>query len=491
MIQYPSLLYTKTVPSATLSPQLPEDLKLTLLLPEAVLPNLLKPCGKEDILARQSVVASILSSPALRARMQKLLEDMDTVGAFHESFQAARSDNERFLTYLGLLNATLRFYRGASDIQNTTDTPALISRFADFFGQFIKASEFSAIENEIQKLYPIIDSVRKNRIRIRERSLSVIGGSAETFEERLARCSAALGFQEFSPRRDITFTLSTQIIDAIARLYPAAFSSLESFYTKYRDFFNPSILQYESDLRFYLEIASLCERIQEAGIPLCYPDIAEEKVMSVTECYDITLLAKGERNIIPNDIRFDRDYPFFYLTGANGGGKTTYLRTVGIAALLFLNGCPVPCRSASIFPLSGVFTHFPRDERFDGDGRFADEKRRVADILSVCGDDSLVLLNETFATTSEEIAVDQTRALADTLYHSGCLGLYITHQHSLGEQTIPFLNVVVDTNEQNRRTYKIARRRGVSGSFAQDILKKYHLTREALEERFPETGGNA
>lgn len=42
-----------------------------------------------------------------------------------------------------------------------------------------------------------------------------------------------------------------------------------------------------------------------------------------------------------------------------------------------MNGCPVPARHAKFGRLSSVFTHFPRDERFDGSGRFVEENGRV------------------------------------------------------------------------------------------------------------------
>ena len=63
-------------------------------------------------------------------------------------------------------------------------------------------------------------------------------------------------------------------------------------------------------------------------------------------------------------------------------------------------------------------------------------------------------------------------------------GIYITHQHGIGDTRIPFLSVIIDESDANRRTYKIARQRGASGSYAMDILKKYGLTRQALETRF-------
>lgn len=133
---------------------------------------------------------------------------------------------------------------------------------------------------------------------------------------------------------------------------------------------------------------------------------------------------------------------------------------MGAVVVFFLNGCPLACESASLCPLKNVYTHFPRDERFDSGGRFQNENALVNEILEAEGGNSLVLLNETYSATSEELAVPLTVALAERLYKSGSFGIYITHQHGVGETEIPFLNVVVDLSDSNRRTYKISRQQG-------------------------------
>lgn len=490
-MQLPSLLFLEA-PTAPLPENLPEDLKLTLLLPEDVLPALRMPCGAKDIAARQTLLRALEKSDALRERLTRLADDMRAVADCHRSYSQVRCENERYLAYLGLVNAAQTFCRDAAEPLPDISAGTLYDRFAAFFVNRVASPDFGEMEQAIGALYPYIDSIRSNRVRIRGNKLRVSAETPVTFEERLVRCAAELGFDSFSKPREVSRPLAPQLIDAIASLYPEQFAAFKGFFDTHRAYFDEKLLNYRLELSFLLALTALSDRVRKAGIPLTYPEISAVPHIDIRECYDITLLAKGEPRIVPNDVLFDRDAPLFYLTGANGGGKTTYLRTVGVAVLLFLVGAAVPCRKAVLYPLSGVYTHFPRDERFDGDGRFADEKKRIAEILDVCGNDSLILLNETFATTSEETAVTQTEALAEQLYGSGCFGLYITHQHSLGQSKIPFLNVIVDSDDENRRTYKIARRRGGSSSYAQDILKKYSLTREALEQRFPVMeGGDA
>ena len=157
--------------------------------------------------------------------------------------------------------------------------------------------------------------------------------------------------------------------------------------------------------------------------------------------------------------------------------------------VLFLSGCPICAGKAEISPLDNVFTHFPQDERFEADGRYADEQRRVGEILEAHGGNSLILLNETYSTTNEELAVRSTLELAEKLKASGSFTLYITHQHGLEAAQVPFLSVIVDQDDQNRRTYRIARRLEAEGSYAADILRRYGLDEESLSRRFGGNGG--
>ena len=94
-----------------------------------------------------------------------------------------------------------------------------------------------------------------------------------------------------------------------------------------------------------------------------------------------------------------------------------------------------------------------------------------------------------YSTTNEELAVRSTLELAEKLKASGSFTLYITHQHGLEAAQVPFLSVIVDQDDQNRRTYRIARRLEAEGSYAADILRRYGLDEEALSRRFGGNGG--
>lgn len=237
-----------------------------------------------------------------------------------------------------------------------------------------------------------------------------------------------------------------------------------------------------NELRFFFEIQALQKQAAEQGIPTCLPRISADKCYRATKVYDITLTLQSCPSIVPNPVDFSSDTPVQFLIGANGGGKTTYLRAVGVNLLLFLAGCPIFAESATIYPFSAVYTHFPVDESFTGLGRLDSEKLRIDRILEIADADSFFLLNETFSATDEEKGFRMALQTAEHLRARETFGLYVTHFLEIKNQDFPVLSAVVE-GEGNRRTFQIRRQDGAASSYAVDILRKYGLDADSLAQR--------
>ena len=87
-----------------------------------------------------------------------------------------------------------------------------------------------------------------------------------------------------------------------------------------------------------------------------------------------------------------------------------------------------------MYPFQQIFTHFPADESRINVGRLQEERNQIEAILNQINADSLVLLNETFSSTNEEMSVEMCRDLIAKLCEMGVYGLFITHHHRLLEQ---------------------------------------------------------
>ena len=492
------------------------DLKISELLDPAVTAVMGRGTEKEDILARQELFAELLEAELPESglpedkngenetlqTMQRLHSSSVRLSSLCNARQKAESELEKNALCLCCADVYVSIVTRGCELAGGS---FFITRFRDAMKAESEKPAFLLLKKDITAVVPALRSMLEMKISYngeRQRDESVrrklslsLGAPDEEkdggFYRELVLCAADLGLTLPEKGECALGPIPPYLAALTESADPDGASEIAAFASRHRTEIPEEAAGLCTETGFYLSVAALCGRIREAGIPLCFPKLCDEPVMEVREAYDVTLLAKGETNIVPNDIRLDSADPFFYLTGANGGGKTTYLRAVGTAAVFAASGCPLPAAEAKLRPVQRVLTHFPHDERFGLGGRFADEQARIAvltgRITSVptpegAGQD-LVLLNETYSTTGEQKAEAETSALATRIRASGAFGIYVTHQHGENGDGIPLLSVVIDSGDSNRRTYKVAPAVSGGGSYAKDILSKYRLDREGLKER--------
>ena len=202
-------------------------------------------------------------------------------------------------------------------------------------------------------------------------------------------------------------------------------------------------------------------------------------------------MVEKQETIVANDLDFDQMHLVYVLTGANRGGKTTTTQAVGLLFALGQGGIYVPADSFAFWPVDCIYTHFPADEDKTMDlGRLGEECRRFRQIYSDSTKNSLLLLNETFSTTSFEegyfIAKDAVRAILE----KGIRTIYNTHMHKLAFEleelnrsydAVKAVSLIVKADGGNR-SFKIEAAPPEGMSYAGDIAKKYGVTYEMLVE---------
>ncbi len=249
------------------------------------------------------------------------------------------------------------------------------------------------------------------------------------------------------------------------------------------------------ELVFYTRWAEYIEKKQQAGWQFCKPQVrihrGEAAGMEAEGLYNLKLMATEKpENVVPNDLVFDPVKRVYILTGANRGGKTTVTQAVGQLFILAQAGISVPAVRFSYDPADRVLTHFPADEDKTLDlGRLGEECRRFRELFVCCTPDSLLLLNETFSTTSFEegyfIASDAVRAILGR----GTRTIYNTHMHKLARDLDTVINseetagkavsLVAETKE-GKHSFRVTVGPPEGQSFARDIAEKYGVTYESL-----------
>jgi len=249
------------------------------------------------------------------------------------------------------------------------------------------------------------------------------------------------------------------------------------------------------ELLFYTRWAEYIEKRRAEGWTFCQPRVRQETGkapgMRARGFYNLKLIgAIAPVQAVRNDLVFDDRARVYLLTGANRGGKTTVTQAVGQLFLLAQSGISVPAEEFEFDPVDGVLTHFPADEdRTMNLGRLGEECQRFRQLYQASTGKSLLLLNETFSTTSFEegyyIAVDAVKAIL----RRGTRTIYNTHMHKLAQELDMMINSpdsegravsLVVESRAGERTFRIRVGPPEGKSFAREIAEKYGVTYEAL-----------
>ena len=252
------------------------------------------------------------------------------------------------------------------------------------------------------------------------------------------------------------------------------------------------------EIIFYIRWAELIEKIQAKGLPLCKAEILPvgERCIRARDIYNLKLAIKivsgEELKIVTNDLDFDNDIGrIFILTGPNRGGKTTITQALGIAVLMAQCGIYVPCSSLKLSPCDNIYTHFPADENETVDlGRLGEESSRLAEIFSKATSKSMLLLNESLATTNVTegmyIATDVLKAMR----YLGVRCIFNTHMHELAANVDKMNKAVKGSSkiesmvtgvEKGQRSFKVSVNPPQGLSYAKDIAQQYGVTFEKIK----------
>ena len=254
---------------------------------------------------------------------------------------------------------------------------------------------------------------------------------------------------------------------------------------------------------YYVRWAQYIKRHVGEGLSFCKASVLEKNRedglrMRARGFYNLKLadfVHDGKNSIVANDLDFGSDGSLYILTGANRGGKTTITQATGLMFALAQGGVFVPASEFSFVPADCIFTHYPADEDKTLDyGRLGEECRRFREIFSRCTSDSLLLLNETFSTTSFEEGFFIARDAVKAILKKGTRCIYNTHMHKLasdigeinaegakeGSSSKAASLVVLSDGGERSFKVKVAPPQGMS--YARDIAQKYGVTYDMLME---------
>jgi hypothetical protein len=232
----------------------------------------------------------------------------------------------------------------------------------------------------------------------------------------------------------------------------------------------------QSELGFYVGCLNLADRLAAKGAPTCMPEPAPlaPAAFACTGLRDACLELRSPGVVVGNDVQAD-GRPLVIITGAISGGKSTFLRSVGVAQFMMQCGLFVTAQSYRASVTRGVFTHFIREEDAAMvSGRLDEELRRMSVIADQIGPHCLMLFNESFAGTNEREGSEIGRQVVGALLDAEVRVFFVSHRFDFADSfrrqcadSTVFLRA--ERQPDGRRDYKLAVKDPLPTSFGEDL----------------------
>jgi MutS domain V len=233
------------------------------------------------------------------------------------------------------------------------------------------------------------------------------------------------------------------------------------------------------ELAFYIGCINLRDRLLSKGEVVCLPEPLPlgRATLSAQGLYDPSLSLRTVDRVVSNDVPAT-DKTLMIVTGANRGGKSTLLRSIGVAQLMMQAGMFVPAQSCRADIRLNVFTHFKREEDASmKSGKLDEELRRMMSIIDQVPSNSLILFNESFASTNEREGSEIARQIVRGLLESEVKVVYVTHMYDLSHgfysgnlKSALFLRA--ERLSDGERTYRLSEGEPLPTSHGEDLYRR-------------------
>ena len=233
-----------------------------------------------------------------------------------------------------------------------------------------------------------------------------------------------------------------------------------------------------TELAFYVGCLNLYARLEAKQMPWCVPVPASagERRHRFNGLYDVCLSLRMEGRVVGNSANGDGK-SLIIVTGANQGGKSTFLRSVGLAQVMMQCGMFVGAESFEAELCPALFTHYKREEDPTmKSGKLDEELARMSEIADHAVPNSLLLFNESFAATNEREGSGLAKQIVCALLEKRMKVFYVTHLYEFARgffdrKTDGALFLRAERKEDGTRTFRLQEGAPLETSYGEDL---YH-----------------
>ncbi len=238
-----------------------------------------------------------------------------------------------------------------------------------------------------------------------------------------------------------------------------------------------------TELAFYVGCLNLQGRLAAKGEPVCFPQPASagERRHRFSGLYDVCLSLHMEGRVVGNAADADGK-SLVIITGANTGGKSTFLRSIGLAQVMMQCGMFVGAEAFEAEVCPALFTHYKREEDSTmKSGKFDEELARMSEIADRIKPNAMVLFNESFAATNEREGSEIARQIVSALLEKRIKIFYVTHLYDFAHSFFDrwadgALFLRAERNPDGARTFRVVPGEPLETSYGEDLYKEVFAT---------------
>jgi hypothetical protein len=441
----------------------------------AVLSPLTSP---DAIVYRQQVLADCLEHPEIVRQLYQLaVEALENERAVGGLWSIAGPDRilSRSVRVLELQAGVLRRLRQIADQQAAGFRSEGFTRFFAMLADELADDYLKTVEQHLRELEfkrGVLESAELGK-GFKGRRYIVRTPREQRWTERLPFGNRAGSYSFTIPPRDENGFKSLEEIrgrgiNLVANSVAQSADHVKSFFSMLR-----------LELAFYLGCLNLHDRLAGKGEPVCFPEPLPASQLSLTAdgIYDVCLTLHLGNRAVGNKVLADGK-SLVMITGANQGGKSTLLRGLGLAHLMMQAGMFAGARSFRAGVCDGVFTHYKREEDATMEsGKLDEELSRMSAIAGQVTRHSILLCNESFASTNEREGSEIARQVVRAMLRKQIKVFFVTHMYDLArsfhaQQPGNALFLRAERKPDGRRTFRLTEGEPLPTSYGEDSYRR-------------------